>query len=182
MTERLNWGCASDVRDGWTNSDQAAWPSAAVPDHIGDIFDGLPFPDGHFGYAVTNHALQMIPYHGIAYVLGELRRVIAPGGTLRILVPDLLGAVSAFERGEDEWFPIVDEAETSTAGKLCAYVAWYGECRQVFTPSWLAELLDRNGFEPAIVAPGVTAFGPPEICDIDSRPVESIIAEGRRRD
>jgi len=175
--KKLNLGSGPDVRDGWENYDRDEYEGVTV----GDIKDGLPWGDGTFDIVVANHFLQMMKYVDLPTTLTEIRRVLTHKGVVRILVPDLLSAVSAYRHGHLDWFPIVNEAETTTGGKLCAYVSWYSEANLVFTPAWLAELLQRNGFEPAVVTCGFSAFGPPEIVELDSRPTESLVVEGRKR-
>ncbi len=174
---KLNWGCGPDTRDGWTNHDRDDYGS----NDVGDILDGLPYPDDSVDMVVANHSLQMIRYAEMPKALGELWRVMKEGAVLRVLVPDFMRAIHAYENNEKSWFPIVNEAETSIGGKLCAYINWYSEANLLFTPAWLAELLNRNGFDPAIAAPGVTLLGAPEILELDSRPTESIVVEGRKR-
>lgn len=175
---KLDWGCASVKHDGWTGSDRDDYGQ----EHIGEILDGLPWPDQHFDVIVANHSLQMVKYTDLPAVLAELRRVLKIGGTLRVLVPDLMRAIHAYQDGDAAWFPIVNDAERHIGGKLCAYITWYSEANLVFTRSWLAELLQRNGFEASISSAGVTLIGPPEITELDTRPTESIVVEGRRLD
>lgn len=176
--EALDWGCASVKTEGWVGSDRDDYGQ----EHIGDILDGLPWETGHFDVIVANHSLQMVKYVDLPSTLAELRRVLKPGGVLRVLVPDVLAGARAYERGDKSWFPVVDEAETSIGGKFCAYTTWYSEANLVFTPSWLAELLQRNGFDAVIAGYKTTVLGLdyPGITDLDTRPRESIVVEGKK--
>jgi SAM-dependent methyltransferase len=57
---------------------------ARVPEadlRVGPLSD-LPFPDGGFDLVVTNDVLQHVPEDEVAPSLREIRRVLAPGGTL----------------------------------------------------------------------------------------------------
>lgn len=176
---RLNWGAGPDwaQHHNWTASDRDDFNQ----EHVGDLLAGLPWPDGTFAYAVTNHALQMVRYVDLVAALAELRRVLVDDGWLRILVPDVMAAVQAWARGDLNWFPIVEQAETSIDGKLCAYATWYSEARSVFTPRWLVELCGRAGFtDAAPVAWGETLSAHAGITDLDSRPYESLVVEARR--
>lgn len=177
----LNWGCGPDAPAGWENSDLLAYGDEPTH-HVGDLLAGLPWGDETFDYVVTNHALQMVPYVSLMPALAELTRVLKSGGVLRVLVPNVLAAVAAYDAGDTSWFPIVDDAETSIGGKLCAYLTWYSEARTVFTPAWLTELLARSGLEPALAGAGFSPLGYrwPQITQLDSRPRESIVAEGRK--
>lgn len=180
----LNWGCGPELAEGWENSDLLDYGGPSPrPYHIGDLLDGLPWPDETFDYVVANHSVQMLAYTQLEAGLAELSRVLKVGGVLRVLVPDLLRAMAAYDAGDAAWFPIVDEAETSIGGKLCAYATWYSTARTVFTPAWACELLDRAGFDAAL---GAVSFSPlgyrwPQITMLDSRPRESIVVEGMKR-
>jgi SAM-dependent methyltransferase len=76
----LNWGCAP----GWVNSDRLAGPGIEVS---ADIRDGLPLPSDAFDYAVSIHGLQDLPYLDVVPTLREQRRLLRPGGVLRLAVP-----------------------------------------------------------------------------------------------
>lgn len=174
---RLNLGCGPDVHEGWVNADIAPWaPEVYV---IGSPSrTPLPWPDDSFDGVVAHHVLQMIEWPELTPWLTEVRRVLAPDGTLRLTVPDLIGAVTAHQQGDWPWFPIADEVERSIDGKLCLYVSQAGATRSVFTGRWLTELCQRAGFAGvAEVAWGVTDSGPEWITELDTRQGESIVVE-----
>lgn len=52
---------------------------------VGDIQDGLPFPDGSFATVTAFDVLEHVPY--LDRVLREVRRVLAPGGLFVVGVP-----------------------------------------------------------------------------------------------
>lgn len=171
---RLSWGCGPVALDGWEGSDVADHGQS----HVGDIRDGLPWPDGTFNAVASNHALQMLPWPDLVPALTELRRVTALGGWLRLLVPDLLLGVRSFYHRDAAVFLVSDEIEESLDGKLCVWITQAGSTRSVFTPGWTVELLRRAGWlSPRIVPYGITRSGDPELVALDSRPDESLIAE-----
>lgn len=176
---KLNWGCGPDLRDGWINSDVLDWGTGQQ--HVGDIAAGLPFGDGHFDYAVSHHALQMIGWSDLVPTLVELRRVIKPGGWLRLSVPDLLRAFDAWRKHDPSHFPIADEHESSIDGKLCMYVTQAGATRSVFTKAWLFELLQRASFEridSCLIFS--TRSGIADLTSLDTRSAESLFVDARR--
>src|SRR5439155_10269870 len=120
---RLNWGCGVHTLPGWINSDQKAGDGV---DLVCDIHAGLPLETGSLDYAVSIHALPEVPYDRIVPVLRELRRVIKPGGILRLSLPDLLKAVRAYERGDRDYFLIPDSDARSLGDKLVTQLVWYG--------------------------------------------------------
>lgn len=179
QVSRLNWGCGPVQPPGWSHSDVVRWEM--TQDHVGPISRGLPWPDETFEYVVTNHALQMVPWTDLRAALVELRRVTRTNGVLRLLVPDLLGAVDAYHRKDAEHFLISDDHERSIDGKLCMYLTQAGSTQSVFTEEWVIELCRDAGFAAAcVVGIGETVYGPPGITDLDSRGPESIIVEAVR--
>ena len=81
---RINLGCGRDVRPGWVNADRV---SLAGVDVVLDLESPLPFRDGAFtdiySSLVLEHVDRFLP------LMGELHRVCAPGGRLRLVVPHL---------------------------------------------------------------------------------------------
>src|SRR6266516_3249307 len=94
--KRLNWGCGSNPRPGWINSDSKDLPGIDI---VGDIRDGLPLTTDSIEYAVSIHALQEVPYADLIPVLEELRRVLKRGGVLRLGLPNLERAFEAYREG-----------------------------------------------------------------------------------
>lgn len=173
---RLQWGCGPVLPEGWVNSDREDYGQQ----HLGDIRDGLPFDTGDFDYAASNHALQMLGYTEVVPALAELRRVLVPGGWLRLLVPDALAAFRAWQAGRAMHFMVADDTEPTIDGKLCAYLSWYSTARLHFTGPWLCELLGRAGYGMATVVPyGTTVSGCEGITELDSRQHESVVVEAR---
>ena len=144
---RLNWGCGGHTLPGWINSDQKEGEGI---DLSCDIAEGLPLETGSIDYAVSIHALPEVPYDRLVPVLAELRRVIKPGGILRLCLPDLIKGVRAYERGDRDYFLIPDEDARSLGAKLVTQLVWYGYSRTLFTADFVIELLGRAGFERAV--------------------------------
>lgn len=86
MERRLHIG-GQEARAGWEIFD--ARPAAHV-DHVGDARDLGRFADGTFCEIYASHVLEHFDYAGVLeQVLAEWHRVLAPGGVLRLSVPDL---------------------------------------------------------------------------------------------
>ena len=175
MTRRLNWGCGPITPYGWVNSDIVAHPGVNV---VADIQKGLPLADGEFDYVVSIHALPEIPFRGQAQVLAELRRVLRPGGVLRLGLPDMDKAIRAYTAKDVDYFLIPDEHAESLAGKMIAQLTWYGVSRCMFTVEFAGELLSRAGFR--LIVPcrfRQTASEFPGIVELDDRELESFFIE-----
>jgi SAM-dependent methyltransferase len=171
---RLNWGCGNWNEPGWVNSDVKEAPGVVSC----DIREGLPFETDWFDYAVSIHALPEIAYPDLVPVLLELRRVIVPGGVLRLGLPDLDRSFDAYRRGDRDFFLIPDEEMSSIGGKLAAQLVWYGYARTPFVRDFIEELLHKAGFAAVHhVGYGATRSAHQEIVSLDNREPESLFVE-----
>jgi SAM-dependent methyltransferase len=175
---RLNWGCGPRPVPGWLNSDRLDGPGIDLPC---DIRAGLPLPAASVDYAVAVHVLQDLAYADVLPALHELRRVLRPGGVLRLAVPDLERAIRAFVGNDPAYFYVPDADARSVGAKLVTQIVWYGSVRTPFTWDFLGERLGRAGFrDVARCAFGQTHSPWPDIVTLDDRPRESLFAEAAR--
>ncbi len=93
---KLHLGCGRDFRAGWINIDLRHHADLRV-----DLRKPLPFRRSSAGYVYAEHLLEHLPYPGSAFqLLQECERVLAPGGQLRIGVPDTEWVMQAYAAGE----------------------------------------------------------------------------------
>jgi SAM-dependent methyltransferase len=172
---RLNWGCGPAPAPGWINADRVVAPGIELS---GDIRDGLPLAEGSVEYIVAAHSLQDLPYLDIVPALQELRRVLRPGGVLRLGLPDLERGLAALGRGDAGYFYIPDAEVTTLSGKLIVQLTWYGSVRTPFTWEFARELLLKAGFRHVVrCAYRLTASAHAEIVELDNRERESLFVE-----
>jgi predicted SAM-dependent methyltransferase len=175
---RLNWGCGTEPEPGWINSDIKEDPTVDISC---DILEGLPLDTGSIDYAVSIHALPELRYPDQVPALMELRRVLAPGGVLRLALPDLDRGIRAYLDEDREYFLVPDEEARSIGSKFVAQMLWYGYSKTLFTQDFVAELLEKAGFvEIRHCAFRQTHSLFPEIVDLDNRPEESLFVEARK--
>jgi SAM-dependent methyltransferase len=172
---RLNWGCGEHPDPGWINSDVKVAPGIDI---TCDIRAGLPLDDASFDYIVSIHALPELPLADQVGALRELRRVLKPGGVLRLGLPDLDKGIEAYLNNDRDYFLVPDEDATTIGGKLVTQLLWYGWSRSLFTHDFTEELLRQAGFGEIFACSfRETKNRFPEIVELDSRERESFFVE-----
>lgn len=179
MTEpaaaRLNWGCGEHPEPGWINSDLKEGPGIEISC---DIRDGMPLDDSSLDYIVSIHALPMISYPDLVPVLRELRRMLKPGGVLRLCLPDVDKGIGAYLDGNRDHFLVPDEDVQSLGGKFVVHMLWYGYTVTMFTDDFIQELLVKAQFSQMNPCRYRQTHSPwPEIIDLDNRENESLFVE-----
>lgn len=81
----LDIGCGPNTHEEFINLDYLWHPEVDV---CWDIRRGLPFADGSLQGMFSEHCLEHFSLPPALSLLREIRRVLAPGGTVRIVVPD----------------------------------------------------------------------------------------------
>jgi cephalosporin hydroxylase/predicted SAM-dependent methyltransferase len=82
----LNLGCGAHFHPSWVNVDINP-NNSQVLKH--DLQTRLPFEDDSFGAVYHSHVLEHLPRRNAAPFLKECYRVLARGGIMRVVVPDL---------------------------------------------------------------------------------------------
>jgi predicted SAM-dependent methyltransferase len=172
---RLNWGCNTDTPEGWINSDMKEGPGIDIRC---DIREGLPIDADSLDYAVAIHALPEVPYPDLVPVLAELRRVLKPGGVLRLALPDLDKGIRAYLNNDRDYFLVPDDDAQSIGAKFITQMIWYGYSRSLFTHDFIAELLRKAGFGRVNRCEFRQTQSPhPGIVELDNRERESLFVE-----
>ncbi len=82
---KLQLGAGGNDPTGWLNTDIAPRRDEVYL----DATKRYPFPDGSFQYVFSEHMIQAVPWEGGVAMLKECYRVLAPGGKLRVVTPNL---------------------------------------------------------------------------------------------
>ena len=113
---RVNVGSSTSVLDGYVNFDNspflwiaewAPWTASVLPRKYRKVIDAfraakaraivhrrdcrrpLPFGPGEVDHILCSHVLEYLYPPDMRSVLGEFHRVLRPGGTVHIILPDL---------------------------------------------------------------------------------------------
>ena len=189
-SRRLQLGAFNQAFDGWVNTDitrhitVARVPGLAAAlfrvgrmsrdryeDHRRGVFRRMrrvdvtkrfPFGDGSFDYVFASHLLEHL-YPGHAeFCVREAHRVLAPGGILRVVVPDLDLHVAEFHRDDPAEF--LDFVYRYRLGPTRP-----GVHRFAYNERNLGELLSRAGFR-SVIRRGYREGRCADVERIDTRP------------
>lgn len=96
---KLHIGCGKGHLPGWINVDVHPAPLAL------NVMRGLPFGDGAATHVFVSHLLEHLYYpRDVQPFLAELHRVLAPGGIVRIVVPDIEQCIAAYASRDAAFF------------------------------------------------------------------------------
>lgn len=85
LASKLHLGCGQVHLAGWLNVDN----ESEVAELLVDVNDGLPFPNASFAFVYSEHFIEHFTAEQGVSLLMETRRVLQPGGVMRIATPDL---------------------------------------------------------------------------------------------
>ena len=214
MTTQLNIGCGDAPTAGWINYDNspavwlARWPLLAwLLRKVGLLDAGnVAFIDNcrRFGIRYANasrriphgsetvdsiyssHMIEHLDRHEAASFLAECRRVLKPGGVLRLSAPNLRWSVLEYaENGRaDEFVAQLQfdlDRPRGAVGKLRQLVSGGRGHRWMYDGASLQRLVADAGFWDVEVVPaGETRRAAPGGLDLREREIESVYVEANR--
>lgn len=131
---KLNFGCGTNKLDGWLNFDAEI-----------DITRPLPFPENHADFVYAEHVVEHVDYHAALRFFAECRRVLKPGGVIRICVPSL---ENIWRRGDQHYFDFTRKWAPSAdrRGAMHAIIHAHGH-KAIWSQALLEACLFFAGFE-----------------------------------
>jgi len=93
---RLNLGCGEYPIQGFINVDAASLPGVDMVLTV----PPLPWPDAAASEIYMGHCLEHFDRETGAYLLAECYRVLEPGGTLGVVVPDMAECLRRYVKDE----------------------------------------------------------------------------------
>lgn len=82
---KLQLGAGDYDAPGWLNSDYEPNPNQIFL----DVTARFPLPNSSFSYIFSEHLIEHVPYESGQAMLKECYRVLAPGGKIRTVTPNL---------------------------------------------------------------------------------------------
>ena len=187
--KKLHFGCFDQVHEGWVNTDITPhiWV-ARIPflprilhalgyisderfeQHKQGIFKRIqrldltrrfPYRSGEFCAAFSSHVIEHLYYDQAAFALREVHRILAPGGILRLAVPDLDSCIAEYDSADPD--------------KFCSAVFESRQVREKNQHHWmyneisLRRLLEEAGFRE-VYRCEYRQGKSPEVTKIDNRP------------
>jgi SAM-dependent methyltransferase len=115
----LHCGCGGAISPGWLNTDvlriEGREGGASEPGRLAlvdgdryylehDALERLPFEDASFDWAYSEHMIEHFEPGPVAAWLAEVRRVLRPGGHIRLSTPDLRKYVSGYQDADGGFY------------------------------------------------------------------------------
>jgi predicted SAM-dependent methyltransferase len=171
---RLHLGSGDALKVGWINVD--IHPSA---DLRLDVRRRWPFAGGRAAEVYAEHLFEHLAWPGEAeHFLAEARRVLKPGGTLRLSVPDMARHVRAYvevdESFRSQFAPFVPATAVTWGDALNHHFRQHGEHQYAYDAATLAARLRTAGFSD------VRSVPPSRDYEQASRDFESLVMTARR--
>jgi SAM-dependent methyltransferase len=102
---KLQLGAGPNLADGWLNTDIEPEAGGVYLDATSDY----PFPSESFHFVFAEHLIEHLPWEGGLKMLQESHRVLAPGGKMRVVTPNLAKLIHLLNNGtEPESRQIID--------------------------------------------------------------------------
>jgi predicted SAM-dependent methyltransferase len=212
---KLHLGCGPTVVPGWENVDKspsvylARFPrlrrvlhrAGVIDDAQGkgfpsgivhaDVSRRLPYADGSASYVYSSHLIEHLSRWQALRFVRECRRVLRPGGIMRVATPDLNAIVEAY-RAVDR----TSDGEQTRADTMMAQLGMFRELQAnhvqrlihrvasgsyhqwLYDSESLIRLLTEGGFNETRIC-SYRKGETPDLDQLEHRP-ESLIVEARR--
>jgi prepilin-type processing-associated H-X9-DG protein len=137
-------GCGTKYLSGFVNIDGNLFNKL---DLWLDVRNGLPFPSSTANSIYSTHMFEHFYPDELQLLLRECLRVLKPGGGIRLIVPNLASAISAYSQKQSAWFyDSFSRHFDSLGGRFANFVFCDGQHRTAFDFTYLNEVLRRSGF------------------------------------
>jgi predicted SAM-dependent methyltransferase len=155
QVRRLRIGAGPHADEGWLCADLLPLSKEIV---FMDATKAFPLPTGSFDRIVVEHMIEHLDLRGARSMLAECRRVLRPGGVLRMATPNLQRLIEVFEQpGIDEdsreyiaymnaGNPDIPESDRENPTYMINRVVRDWGHQFIYDETTLRHLLDAEGF------------------------------------
>jgi predicted SAM-dependent methyltransferase len=123
-------------------------------DYLLDVRVGLPFPENSLDFIFSSHMLEHLHIDEAISLLRECRRVLMPGGYMRLMLPDFEFALRIVNGQESSEYP---RRFGSRLGQAINFLFCDGQHKYAYTTEVMYELGAQTGFSSVVVAPSEDA-------------------------
>ena len=214
MLKRINIGCGQTITSGWDNYDNSlsikfarfpllvkflykfriisnshkSYMHYCMENKIlyADATTKLPIEDNNVSVIYSSHMLEHISRKGVVIFLQEAKRVLAPKGIIRLVLPDLRIAIEKYNKHKDadkfmDAILVKPPPIDTFWGKIKLIITGYRHHQNMYDGQSLAKLLEDNGFiDVTIVEAGSTMIQDPGLLDLYERSDESVYVEAKK--
>jgi predicted SAM-dependent methyltransferase len=180
----LEIGCGPNTHAGFIHMDYA-WRSHI--DLCWDVTKGIPLESETLAGVYTEHCLEHLPFAAVDQVLAECYRLLKPGGTIRIIVPDgqiyLSRYVEIMNGRTDVELPYAsDDSYKSLYSPIMSVNRIFRSHGHLFIHDFdiLRQLLELNQFVDVKRESYGVGRDPKLLIDTASREVESLYVEASK--
>jgi predicted SAM-dependent methyltransferase len=152
-----------------------------------DVTKGIPLESGTLAGVYTEHCLEHLPFAAVDQVLAECYRLLKPGGTIRIIVPDgqlyLSLYVEIMNGRADVTLPYAsDDSYKSLYSPIMSVNRIFRSHGHLFIHDFdmLKQLLELNQFVQVTRRTFGVGSDPRMLIDTASREVESLYIEATK--
>lgn len=160
---QVHLGCGPDVRTGWVNVDLFLGRPPSIdpvkqPDTlliVHDLRNGLPLDEGSCDIVYSSHFFEHLSFADGLKLMKDCHRALRPGGTFRIVLPDLRKCFDAYLRKDSEFFAPLDkhgllsrfDPQCRTLVDYVNYAVYqYGEHLAIYDEEKVAQTLKLLGY------------------------------------
>lgn len=144
----LHLGCGPRLLDGWLNADmmvRARTLTMRLPDGL------RRFDDASVKFIYASHVLEHISYPGEATTfVNECRRILQPGGAVRVVVPGIQRIIAAYVRDDAAFFEVQRSFHPSWCTTKLEHLMYAlqqdGEHKYGFDMETITKLFGAGGF------------------------------------
>lgn len=151
-----------------------------------DATKNIPLADNSVNALYSSHMLEHVARPLARSFLQEAKRVLEPGGILRLSVPDLDKAIGDYNETKDAdrfmtRLQVTAPAFATPKQKLTLFFTGYRHHQWMYDGRSLSRLLEEAGFDEVNVQPaGETMIEDPGELDLNEREDQSVYVEARK--